>query len=102
MTSAMDFTMHVSMSIELRMIQFKIMMDMNMPDNTFKGEERVARDQEYVRRMEEAMRAIEKKQKGGSDSSSYSNASPTMSECRSGTVDVFDHEYESPRYAHDA
>lgn len=99
----MDFVMPIRMDIQLRMAQWKIMMDMNMPDNTTKGAERVARDKEYVRRMEKAMREIEKKQNGGSDSSSYSNASPTMSECRSDTVDIFDiHEYEAPRYAHDA
>ena len=61
MTSAMDFVMPVNMDIHLRMAQLKIMMDMNIPKNNVSPQERVERDKEYVRRMEEAIRNIKKR-----------------------------------------
>lgn len=62
MTSAMDFDMPpVNMDIHLRMAQLKIMMDMNIPKNNVSPQERVERDKEYVRRMEEAIRNIKKR-----------------------------------------
>lgn len=61
MTSAMDFVMPVNMDIHLRMAQLKIMMDMNIPKNNVSPQERIERDKEYVRRMEEAIRNIKKR-----------------------------------------
>ena len=61
MTSAMDFDMPVSMDIHLRMAQLKIIMDMNIPKNNVSPQERIERDKEYVRRMEEAIRNIKKR-----------------------------------------
>ena len=57
----MDFVMPVNMDIHLRMAQLKIMMDMNIPKNNVSPQERVERDKEYVRRMEEAIRNIKKR-----------------------------------------
>ena len=82
--SAMAFPIKDTMEAELRRAQTEIMVDMNIPTYNITPSERLVRDREYLRRMEEAIYKIKNKNKSQSVHSNTNSVHSVSSSIHTG------------------